>query len=72
MKHISMNCLHEESLFNRIPSSGMRKAIVFFLLLLLCVPYSMAQSSTIIGKEWLPVPQSEVDNNPNLTQNDNY
>jgi len=24
------------------------------------------------GKEWLPIPMPEVDNNPNLTQNDGY
>ena len=24
------------------------------------------------GKEWLPIPKPEVDNNPNLTQNDGY
>lgn len=24
------------------------------------------------GKEWLPIPRSDVDNNPNLTQNEGY
>ncbi len=34
-----------------------------------CVKYANNFKS---GKQWLPIPQSEVDNNPNLTQNDNY
>ena len=24
------------------------------------------------GREWLPIPQTEVNNNPNLTQNESY
>ena len=24
------------------------------------------------GKEWMPIPRSEVDNNPNLTQNEGF
>lgn len=34
-----------------------------------CIKYNNNFKS---GKEWLPIPQSEVDNNPNLTQNNNY